>query len=140
LQKDVILQIKKVLTPKSLVIFFLLFYLILGLFIAQDYGIGIDEIPEARRANVAMRRYSFKDPGDPVEEYLALGIDQYYGTPQMSLFLTVENTFRPPSQLAFGWLIGYRRLPHPKISIPWWIPSGRVGRPSKAKEKNSSAG
>lgn len=85
----------KLLTPKNILIIFLVLYLVAGAFVAADYGFSIDHSQETDRAEVAMRRYQIPDPGDPVAEYLELGINQYYGTPLMSLFLLAENTFQP---------------------------------------------
>ena len=53
-------------TPKNSLIIFLVFYLILGVFIVSDYGISIDHSQETDRAEIAMRRYTFNDTGDPV--------------------------------------------------------------------------
>ena len=86
---------KKAITPQKLLAVFILVLLILGVFIVGDYGISIDHSQETDRAEIAMRRYSPDDPGDPIAEYLSLGINQYYGTPQMSLYLLVERAIRP---------------------------------------------
>ena len=82
-------------TPKRILIAFIVIYLILGVFIVPEYGISIDHSQETDRAEIAMRSYSLNDPEGQIEDYLSLGVNQYYGTFQMSLFLLVENSLRP---------------------------------------------
>ena len=87
-------MLKKV-TPHRLLLLFILIYFVIGIFVAGDYGASIDHSQETDRAEIALRRYAIPDRGDPVGEYLSLGINQYYGTAQMSIFLLVENALQP---------------------------------------------
>lgn len=82
-------------TPKRILYLFLAINLIIGVFIAGDYGISLDHSQEVERAILAMRQYSLLKTGDPVAQYLDQGINQYYGTSMMSLFMLVENALRP---------------------------------------------
>lgn len=86
---------KKFLTPKRLLILFVAVNLVIGIFTASDYGISIDESQETDRAEIAMRRYTLHETGNPIGEYEALGINQYYGTVLMMGFLFFEKTFQP---------------------------------------------
>ena len=86
---------KRLLTPKLILILFILINLLIGIFIVPDYGRGIDESQVTDRAIVALRRYTFNDPGDPVVEYEALGLNQYYGTSLLMIFLFFENLLQP---------------------------------------------
>jgi hypothetical protein len=79
-------------TPKKLLIIFLLGYLVLGIFIIGDFGIGIDHSQIIARSEISLRRYRFPDPGDPIAEYLSQGVNQYYGTGLTSVFLFAEKT------------------------------------------------
>ncbi|HKJ26579.1 MAG TPA: hypothetical protein VJ965_02985 [Anaerolineales bacterium] len=88
-------MIQKLLKPKRLLLLFIAVNLVIGLFTVSDYGLSIDESQETDRAEIAMRRYTLHETGDPVGEYEALGINQYYGTVLMMVFLTAENVLRP---------------------------------------------
>jgi hypothetical protein len=86
---------EKLLKPKTILLLFIAVNLVIGLFTVSDYGLSIDESQETDRAEIAMRRYTLNETGDPVREYETLGVNQYYGTVLMMVFLFFENTFRP---------------------------------------------
>ena len=86
---------RKILTPKRLLLLFVVINLVVGIFTVSDYGLGIDESQIIDRSEVALRRYAFDDSIDPREDLQSLGINQYYGTVLTMIFLLIEKIFRP---------------------------------------------
>jgi hypothetical protein len=81
--------------PKRILLLLMAVYLVIGIFIINDFGIGLDHSQVVSRSELALRQYSFNYQGDPVSDYLSQGINQYYGTGFTSFFQLMENTFQP---------------------------------------------
>jgi len=81
--------------PKRILFLLMAVYLVIGIFIINDFGIGLDHSQVVSRSELALRQYSFNYQGDPVSDYLSQGINQYYGTGFTSFFQLMENIFQP---------------------------------------------
>jgi hypothetical protein len=86
--------IKKI-KPTYLLFIFIFSYLIIGLFIAPDYGRSIDEAHEFRTARVALSFYNTDFDQDSAERYQVLNQDQYYGTASTGLIFAIQKFFFP---------------------------------------------
>ena len=82
-------------TPKKILIFFVLLNLVIGLFIVQDFGRSTDESHEWRSYVVANSIYTGEINENPIEKYAELGVDQYYGTASTTVITFFQDLFFP---------------------------------------------
>ena len=82
-------------TPLKLLFCFVILNLIIGIFIAQDFGKSTDEYHEFRTANVALGIYTGEIKENLKQKYENLGHDQYYGTASTTVISFIEEFFFP---------------------------------------------
>jgi hypothetical protein len=86
---------KDPLSPRLILAAFVALNLILGLFIAPDFGISTDESPESARTGLALKMYTTKLDFNPEAAYTDLGLIQYYGTASTLIARAVQETLSP---------------------------------------------
>jgi hypothetical protein len=81
--------------PVVLLVIFIFLNLLIGLWIAPDFGRSSDEQPERSRSALAYQFYSNEVEIDPYQAYLDLGIIRHYGTSSTVIIRWVEDLVSP---------------------------------------------
>ncbi len=82
-------------SPTVILYLFILFNLLVGGWIAPDYGKSTDEGSESNRSGLALQAYISSKTLNLAEEYQILGLVQYYGTASTTLIRFVEAVIFP---------------------------------------------
>jgi hypothetical protein len=86
-------------TPKSILFFWIIANLLIGLVIVPDFGVSTDEHMEDLKAQPALAMYTGNISQDPVQDFAQAGFihDKYYGTANTVLIEFVEQYLFPNS-------------------------------------------
>ncbi|MBN2045887.1 MAG: hypothetical protein JW757_12760 [Anaerolineales bacterium] len=102
-------------SPHTWLLIYILINLVVGGFIARDYGESTDEVFEQSRAVVALNAYSSCDKSDLKEKYLSLPSSiRYYGSAQTMLFEAAERNLgavldaRPGVVRHYGYFVSFQ--------------------------------
>lgn len=99
--------------PQLWLYLFVVLNLIVGIFIAGDYGESTDEAFERERARVALQMYFSKDV-DREQAYQSLGLKRLYGTAQSAFFELMAQKMSPllhvPSRAVthYGYFVSFQ--------------------------------
>ena len=95
-----ILLIKRIFTPRNILICFVAVMLLSGLFIAPDFGSSTDESNDYKRSQFAYEIYSGAYKGSITEGYQDLDLAKYYGTSSGMVIRFIEQVFFPNAENA----------------------------------------
>ena len=84
----------------------ILINLLIGLFLASDYGRSVDERHDEARGRVALRAYAL-DFEAAYAGYQDLGFERQYGTAMATIFVLTEEKLAPVLDLPFGVVTHY---------------------------------
>jgi hypothetical protein len=82
-------------SPRFWLLAFVIINLIVGGFIATDYGESTDEYHEQKNASAAVQAYSFPSRQELEQLFTPTRVWHYYGTAQTAIFEAAEQTLSP---------------------------------------------